>query len=255
MNVNDLYAYLDQKIPRELSCPWDNDGLMCCPDGEREVRRVLLCLDVTPPAIECAIEHGYDLIVSHHPLIFQGLKTVSGELGRGGRVVKLIKNGISVMSFHTRFDALDGGVNDVLAEIFELSNVEKIDCEGIEMMRVGTLPQEMKLDDFANLVREKLGCEHLNYSAASGKAHRVALLGGSGGDNIRIAHLAGADTYLSGELGYHKMTDCADDEINLVEAGHYFTERPALARLGELIRSADPSVECTIFETDLIKHI
>lgn len=255
MTVNELYKYLEERIPRELSCPWDNDGLMCCPDGEREVRKVLFCLDVTPPAIDHAIEGGFDLIVSHHPLIFQGLKTVSGELGRSGRVVKLIKNGISVMSFHTRFDAVEGGVNDVLADLFELSSVETVVSEGIGMMRVGELKNEMTLDDFASLVCEKLGCEHLNYSAASGKVKRLALLGGGGGDYIRQAHIAGADTYLSGELGYHKMTDCADDEINLVEAGHYFTERPALARLSELVRSADPRIECEIFETDLVHHI
>ncbi len=255
MNVNELYAYLEQRIPRSLSCPWDNDGLMCCPNGEREVRRVLFCLDVTPQAIEHAIDGGFDLIVSHHPLVFSGLKSISGERGRAARIIRLIKSDISVMSFHTRFDAVEGGVNDVLAELFELSDVETVEHDGISMMRVGTLPCEMALSDFADLVHQRLGCEHLNFSYSSGRVHRLALLGGGGGDYIACAHAAGADTYLSGELGYHKLTDCADDALNLVEAGHYFTERPALRRLRELVLSADSTIECEIIDTDLVKHI
>ena len=156
MTVRELYNYLSEKIPSELSCEWDNDGLMCCPEPDREVRRVLVCLDVSDEAVNTAIEGGFDVILSHHPMIFKGIKSVVGETGPVGRVIRLIKSGISVMSFHTRFDAVDGGVNDTLASIFELTDVEKIECEGIELGRVGSLKQEMVLSDFAALVKEKL---------------------------------------------------------------------------------------------------
>ncbi len=255
MTVYELNKYMNEKIPRELSCSWDNDGLMCCPDGSREVKRVLFCMDVTPEAIDFAIDKGYDLIVSHHPLIFKGVKSVSGDYGIPSRIIKLIKNDVSVMSFHTRFDAVDGGVNDALAEIFELSNIEKIECDGIELMRVGDLKDEMSIDDFVTLVKEKLGCEHLNYASSSGRVHRLALVGGSGGSYIRDAHYAGADTYLSGEIGYHNLTDCNDNHINLVEAGHYFTENPALKKLAAFVLSADHRIECGYFESNIIKQI
>ena len=120
MTVNELSRYLNEKIPRELSCSWDNDGLMCCSDGEREVKKALFCMDVTPEAIDHAIDGGFDVIISHHPLIFRGVKTLSGDYGIPARLIKLIKNDISVMSFHTRFDAVDGGVNDALAELLNL---------------------------------------------------------------------------------------------------------------------------------------
>ena len=255
MTVNELSRYMNQRIPRELSCSWDNDGLMCCPDGTREVKKALFTMDVTPEAIEHAIEGGYDVIISHHPLIFKGVKTVSGDLGIPARIIKLIKNDISVLSYHTRFDAVDGGVNDALAELFELCDVEKIQCDGIELMRVGELPCELDIEHFVAMVCAKLGCEHLNFASNTGKVRRLAVVGGGGGSYIRDAAASGADTYLSGEIGYHNLTDCKDYQINLVEAGHYFTERIALYNLSKFVLEFDDSIECDFFESNTINHI
>ncbi len=255
MTINELNIYMNERMPKTLSCSWDNDGLMCCPDGDREVKKALFCMDVTPQAIDHAIDGGYDVLISHHPLIFRGIKTVSGDLGIPARIIKLIKNDVSVMSFHTRFDAVDGGVNDALASLFDLSEVEKVECEGIELMRVGYLPEEMDIEHFVAIVCEKLGCEHLNYAVNTGKVHKLALVGGGGGSYIREAQNAGADTYLSGEIGYHNMTDCKDYRINLVEAGHYFTENPALKNLAAIVLEADASIQCDFYETNIINHI
>jgi dinuclear metal center YbgI/SA1388 family protein len=255
MTINELNRYMNEKIPKTLSCTWDNDGLMCCPDGSREVKKALFCMDVTPDAIDFAIDGGYDAIISHHPLIFRGVKTISGDLGIPARIIKLIKNDISVMSFHTRFDAVDGGVNDALADLFELSDVEKVECDGIELMRVGNLPYELDIEHFVAVVCAKLGCEHLNYASNSGKVKRLALVGGGGGSYIREAASNGADTYLSGEIGYHNLTDCKDYQINLVEAGHYYTERISLYNLAKFVKGADDSIECDFFETNVINQI
>jgi dinuclear metal center YbgI/SA1388 family protein len=255
MTINELSKYMNEMIPRELSCSWDNDGLMCCPNPDRVVKKALFTMDVTPEAIDHAIEGGYDVILSHHPLIFRGVKTLSGDFGIPARLIKLIKNDIAVMSYHTRFDAVDGGVNDALADIFELTDVEKIECEGIELMRVGYLPEELDIEHFVAVVSAKLGCEHLNYATNSGKVHKLALVGGGGGGYIREAAASGADTYLSGEIGYHNLTDCKDYRINLVEAGHYFTERIALYNLSRFVTEADSSIECDFFESNVINHI
>jgi dinuclear metal center YbgI/SA1388 family protein len=255
MTINELSKYMNAKIPRELSCSWDNDGLMCCPNPDRVVKKALFTMDVTPEAIDRAIEGGYDVILSHHPLIFRGVKTLSGDFGIPARLIKLIKNDIAVMSYHTRFDAVDGGVNDALADVFELTDVEKIECEGIELMRVGYLPEELDIEHFVAVVSAKLGCEHLNYATNSGKVHKLALVGGGGGSYIREAAASGADTYLSGEIGYHNLTDCKDYRINLVEAGHYFTERIALYNLSRFLTEADSSIECDFFESNVINHI
>ena len=105
MTVRELYRFFEQKIPRALSCDWDNDGLMVCPDDTKEVRRVLVALDITAAVAEHAIKEGYDLVVSHHPLIFHPLKAVAPGEATVNKVIRLLTSGVSAMSFHTRLDA------------------------------------------------------------------------------------------------------------------------------------------------------
>ena len=117
MTVKELYEILSARIPESLSEEWDNDGLMCAPDGTREVSRVLLALDVTEELVDYAIEQGFDLIVSHHPLIFKPVSAINEQNHVARKLIKLIENEIAVFSFHTRADKVKGGVNDRLAEL------------------------------------------------------------------------------------------------------------------------------------------
>ena len=221
MTVYELYKQLNVLISPSLSCEWDNDGLMCCPDASREVRRALVCLDVTNDMVEAAVEGAYDVIVSHHPFIFKGLKSLDeGDL-IPRKAMTLIREGISVMSFHTRLDALSGGVNDSLAEILRIKNALPFG-EGIG--RIGELEKETSLYDFARLVKDKLGSPAVAVADAKKPVLKVAVLGGSGKDELFSALAAGADTYVSGELGHHPLTDAPDLGINLIEAGHFHTE-------------------------------
>ena len=126
MTVNELYKKLVARLPDSLAESWDNDGLMVCPDGDAPVRRVLLALDVTETVVDFAIENRFDLILTHHPLIFRPLSSLTEDTTVGRKVIKLIKSGIAVISFHTRVDRVDGGVNDVLADLLELSEVEPL---------------------------------------------------------------------------------------------------------------------------------
>ncbi|MBQ0010108.1 MAG: Nif3-like dinuclear metal center hexameric protein [Ruminococcus sp.] len=223
--VGELYDYFDRRIPSSLSCEWDNDGLMVCGGENRTVRRALFALDVTDAVADYAIENGYDLILSHHPMIFSPLKNLSGRDAVGARAIRLLKGGVSVFSFHTRLDAAEDGVNDILAEIFGLTDVSRFGPEGEEMGRIGTLPVPLPLDDFVRIVEEKLS-HHIAVGRASGTVSRLALLGGGGRDFVRSAVLAGADTYLTGELGYHTLVDTPITGINLIEVGHYESEVP-----------------------------
>ena len=247
MTVRELYNYLDEKIPSSLSCEWDNDGLMCCPDGQREVLRVLVALDVTQEVVDEAVNGKYDVIVTHHPFIFKGLKAINDESFIAQRAMRLIAHGISVMSFHTRLDAVNGGVNDMLACALGLCDV-KVFCHGDEMIgRIGRLPAPMKLEDFARLVKSALGSPAVLYADAGREVSCVAVLGGEGGDDIFAARAAGADTYVSGRLGYHNMTDAQGIGINLIEAGHFYTENPVCLVLKELVSSLDEKIECTVY--------
>ncbi len=255
MTVKELYAALEARIPRALSCKWDNDGLMCCPDSDAPVRRVLVALDVTAEIAERAVAEGYDLILSHHPLVFRPLKAVEPSNHVAKKVIRLLTSGISVMSFHTRLDAVCGGVNDTLAAALGLENVVPFG-EGDECLgRVGELAKPMMLDEFAALVKRATGAPMVTVSDAGLLVHRVALLGGSGSDEVPAAALAGADTYLSGEIAHHYLTDTPELGINLVAAGHFYTENPVCQTLEAMLREIDPALTVTVADSNRIRVI
>ncbi len=250
MTVLELYKHFDNLFPKELSCEWDNDGLMCCPEPSREVCRVLVCLDVTDEALDTAIEDGFDVIISHHPLIFKGLKAINDENFVSRKAIKLIRSGISVMSFHTRLDAAKGGVNDVLARILHVNNATPFG-EGIG--RIGTLSAPAELLEFAKFVKNTLGAPSVSVADAKREVFRVAVLGGSGKDELAAAILAGADTYVSGELGHHTLTDAPEMNINVIEAGHFYTEAPVCEFLFDQLKLL--GIEAEIFNSNKIKVI
>ena len=246
MTVLELYKALDTAIPRSLSCDWDNDGLMCCPDPDREVRRVLIALDITEEVVDDAIEGGFDVILSHHPIIFKGLKAVEPSNAVARKAIKLIRNGIAAMSFHTRLDALTGGVNDVLATRLGLTNVTPFGVDTVPIGRIGELEQPLPLEAFAEQVKLALHVPALSVADAHRPVHRVAVLGGSGSDEVAAAVSAGADTYLSGNLKYNQMVDAPDEGINLIEAGHFYTEQPICYHLADMLRELDGEIETRV---------
>ena len=242
MTVLELYALLNEKIPPSLSCEWDNDGLMCCPNPEATVSRVLVALDITGAVVNAAIEGGYDVIVSHHPMIFSPLSQIEPSNHTAKKVIDLCRAGISAMSFHTRLDAVEGGVNDALAAAIGLTDVTPFGNAGEEIGRIGSLSTPMSLENFATCVKAAIGAEQLIVSDAGKTVSRVAVLGGSGSDDVFAARAAGADTYLSGELKHNWLTDAPDLGINLVAGGHFHTENPVCAVLCRMIREADGTV-------------
>lgn len=242
MTVREFYKALCTLVPRELGCDWDKDGMAVCPDPDREVRRVLVALDATAAVVDKAIAGGYDVVFSHHPMLWQGLKAVLADDRDGAKVIKLCQSGVAAMSFHTRIDAAKDGVNDILAELIGLENVELSGQECI--MRVGNLPEPVSAGEFAAHVKQALGAPAVLCSDAGRPVHRVAVVGGSGKDEIGVAVAAGADTFLTGELKYSQLSEPAG--INLLVAGHFYTEQPICARLCELVAKVAPDVQTDI---------
>lgn len=247
-----LNQCLEEKIPRELSCDWDNDGLMCCPDPDAEIKRVLVALDISEKTVDLAIAEGCDLILSHHPLVFRPVKALTDAQATPRKLIKLVRHGITAMSFHTRLDALEGGVNDVLAARLGLLNVEAFGENGELMGRVGEIQTALSLPEFAAFVKEALGAPAVLYNGDR-PVKRVAVLGGNGDDFVFAAKAAGADTYVSGRLGYHPMASAREDGINLIEAGHFYTENPVLSVLADMVKSADSEVEIVFADSNEIR--
>ncbi len=252
MTVKELYEAFEEQIPSALKEEWDNDGLMCCPEPTRQVNRVFVALDVTEEIVDYAIERGFDLIVSHHPLIFKPISAISEDSHIGRKLIKLITSGISVFSFHTRADKASGGVNDLLSDRLGIPSVPF--GEGL-MGRIGELEEEMSLEDFAFKVKEALGADLVAYADGYNAVKKVAMLGGDGKSYVKDAIEAGADTYISGSIGYNMMEEAAEMGINLIEAGHYFTETAVTEFFTDIITRQDPDIYVETVDSNMIKVI
>lgn len=238
MTIQTLVTHLDRLYPKSLSCSWDNDGLLCCGDPSRELRKVLVSLDATKAAIHYAAENGYDLLLTHHPMIFRGAKAVTPSTLVGGRVISALNAGISVISLHTRLDAGEGGVNDRLARLLGLSNIRPFgDSDAPTLGRIGDNPlyTDLAFSYFWPVVKMKLKLPYL-LTAGEFPVRRVAVCGGAGDDLLEAAKAAGADTFITGEMSYNRMEDAAEMRMNILLGGHYFTEVPVCQRLQELVR-------------------
>ncbi|MCI6841109.1 MAG: Nif3-like dinuclear metal center hexameric protein [Eubacteriales bacterium] len=253
--VDQLYKYLDSKFPDTLRCDWDNDGLMVADDPDREVMRVLCTLDVTEDAVDYAIANNFDVIVSHHPMIFRPLKAVNYADPIAKKTMKLLKNGISVMSFHTRLDAASGGLNDIFAKLMGLSDIGTITMDGEPIGRIGTIPTPLACSDFASGAKKALGAERILYASASGIVNRLAICGGDGKDFIKAAKAAGADSYLTGQLSYNIMNESDYIGMNLFEAGHFHTEDFICSYLTLLILKEFTNVKTGYFNCNRIKSV
>lgn len=230
MTVHELYEKLNEMIPPSLSCEWDNDGLMVEPVPDREVKKVLVALDANMAAIDRAADIGADVLVTHHPMIFRAINDLSYANFQTPKIIKCIENKIAVMSFHTRLDALEGGVNDALAKKLGLSDAVPL-CG---MARVGYIDHPTSLGDFAAFVKDTLGCDGVTYVGRN-TVRKIAVLGGDGKDMIDSVIAAGCDTYVTGNTSYNIMTDAADMGINCIEAGHFFTEEPVCDVLCDML--------------------
>ena len=253
--VNELYTYLDSLIPSTLSCEWDNDGLLCCADKSAEASRVLITLDITDLAISYAKENGFDVILSHHPIIFKGVKAVNTDVGVSKRLIELIHANITAMSFHTRLDTVKDGVNDALAKVLGLKNIRTFETEGLDMGRIGELPSVMSENELALYIKEKLGAPYVNYNGAKSEIKHLAVLGGAGKDEVSAAKAAGADAYLTGELGHHFLTDASDFGLALFEAGHHYTEFPVCKALESVVKKRFPEIYTEIYNSVAIKTV
>lgn len=253
MTVKELYEKFEEKFPPSLMEAWDNDGLMCCADGEREVRRALVTLDVTEEIVDYAIEAGFDLIVSHHPLIFRPVGSITEENHVTRKLIKLIENGISVFSFHSRADKALGGVNDILASILGIFDPVPFG-EGM-LGRIGEIEETCTAEDFAYRVKQALSSDSVKYVDALNPVKCVAVVGGDGKDFVRAAIEAGADTYVSGRIGYNMMEEAAEMGINLIEAGHFFTEQPVTDYFMGLLMDFIPDIYAESASSNIIKEL
>ena len=155
--IKEVVSMIESIAPPQLAYDWDNSGLLIkCSD---RVSRMLITLDVTPLTVEEAVQNGCDMILSHHPLIFSEIRTLSIDEYTDAIVMQLVKHGISLYSSHTSFDRARGGLNDILAEKLGLTDIETIQGPGEGLMRIGRLKKHNSRDELIDTVKRTLGCD------------------------------------------------------------------------------------------------
>lgn len=249
--INDVVAFLDATFHPELQEDYDNAGFLLG-DGNCLYKGALVALDLTPAVIDEAVGQGFNLIVTHHPFIFGGLKRITDRSEAGRMVMTLVQNGISVYAAHTNLDNLPWGVNGVLAEKLGLKEchiLKGVQDNSIGAGMVGELEKTMEADKFLLKVKELTGQPSIRTSKhdPKRKVKRVALCGGAGSFLIGDAISAGADLFLTADLKYHDFQR-GEGRIILADAGHYETEQFAKEIISRTISEKFCNFACRISE-------
>ena len=246
LKVKDIIREIEALAPPALAESWDNVGLLVG-DRDQRVTTVFVCLDVTSDNVQRAVDCGADLILSHHLLIFSPVKRIVEQDVAGSILRNLIRSDISVYSAHTNLDHADGGMNDVLAQRLDLTNVRRfreeecVDGAGMPIDpigRIGTLEIPMEMADFVEFVRDALGCRTIRSVGSPEEVVKtVALCSGSGGEGIYSAYHAGADVYVTADVKHHEAQLAFELGMNLIDAGHFETENIICSFMAEFLES------------------
>ncbi len=229
MLLREIINSIESVAPRSAQEEWDNSGMQIGDTG-RDIESVLLTTDITIDVVNEAIERNCQLIISHHPLLFHGLKQVCGQTPQACIVEMAIKNNIAIYSAHTSLDSVVGGINTRLADKLGITNYRILapSEQGNKGLGViGTLPAPMTYTDFIAYVRDTLDCTYVRYTRPrKEQVQTIALCGGSGAEFIGEAIAQGADVYLTADCKYHEFQD-AEGQIGLIDIDHWCSEHHA----------------------------
>lgn len=235
--VNDIVKIMDGIAPPNLAEAWDNVGLLVG-RSDNTVKKIMVALDVSPEVAEQALEHKVQMIVTHHPVIFDPVKKMTDRTWQQKLLLDCAENKIAVYSAHTSLDSVLGGVNDVLAAQLGLQHTEVlVPAAGGEagLGRVGCLPAPLTLQEFIEKIKAVLKLDRVVVGDAGQKVNKVALCGGAGADFISEALAAGADTFVTGDVKYHTAQNAVYSGLNIIDATHQGTELPVINTLADRI--------------------
>ena len=254
MKIKEVLSALEKFAPLPLQESWDNAGLQVGLT-EAEVSGALLCLDVTEEVIDEAVAKGCNLVVSHHPLLFRGLKTISDLTDVQRTVMKAIRQQVCVVSMHTNMDNAQGGVNFKIAEKLGLDEVKFLETKRVGEVEcgsgvIGTLSTPMAANDFVLKVKQTFGvmCAMTN-ELLRRPIRRVAICGGAGDFLLDEAVSQGADAFITGEMHYHQYFGY-EQRVQICVIGHYQSEQFTSEIFRDIINEKCPGVRTEIAETN-----
>jgi len=239
VKCTDVISFMERLAPGELAENWDNTGLLVG-NGEANIKKIMLSLDVTMASIEEAVAKKADLIITHHPVIFDDVKRLTEQDFKGKQLYKLIRNGLSVYSAHTNLDYANPGVNSCLADIL---GVQYTVIMGKGPGICGLLEKKMSLDGFICHVKSSLQAPFLRVvgNAPSG-IRKVAVFSGSFDGDLKTVIDSGADALVTGDLKYHIALDACEAGLCIIDAGHFSTERVVLPYLARKLSEQFPEI-------------
>lgn len=250
--VKEIAAAIEAFAPRSLQESYDNAGLQVG-DPEMNVSAALICLDVTEDVVREAHDRECNLILSHHPLLFTGLKSITGKSEVERIVTYAIRNNIAIYAAHTNLDSAREGVSYEIAHMLGLRNLKVLEPNPADPATglgiIGDIKTTPKME-FLRKVKDEFAVKCLRYSAQTGKLviKRVAVCGGAGASLIKEASAAGADAYVTGDIKYHDFTTWGS-ELLLADIGHYESELCAEKILARIVRNAYPDFNVSVSQT------
>ncbi|MCD7888394.1 MAG: Nif3-like dinuclear metal center hexameric protein [Oscillospiraceae bacterium] len=245
--VRDIYNYIDSFAPYRTQDSWDNSGLLVG-DGDEPVTKALCALNASIPAILEAERLGCQLILTHHPVIFEPLKSLDSTVP----AALLFKKGIACISSHTNLDSAEYGISDMMVDKLGLKNLHKIvDINRSDPVTgrivgygaIGECESELTPEELAKLCKESFNCIAIKYVAGNRNIKTVGMISGAGGSYVTNAFEMGCDAYVSGDVKQQDFIEAERLGITLIDAGHFETETIAMEYFKEKLGEKFPDIE------------
>jgi dinuclear metal center YbgI/SA1388 family protein len=248
VSIDDICCYMESFAPTRLGEDWDNIGLLIG-DRSSPVHRILTCLTVTPDTVNEAISKQAQLIITHHPLPFHPMKTITRSTTAGGMVLDLIGAGIAVYSPHTSFDSAAEGINQRIAEKLGLEGIVPLrpfagDPDQLGAGRMGRLTSPATLEQWINKLCREFAVSGMHVVAEpSAKIENVGVACGAAGGFLDAAIAVGCDAFVTGETNFHTCLEAQARRVTLALPGHYASERFAVEMLAERMQGHFTGIE------------
>lgn len=241
-SVLDIYRYIDSLYPFNLQESWDNSGINIYTGSD--IKKVHLTLDITLDVVNYAIETGADLIISHHPIIFNPLSQLDPEKA----AVKLAAHNISAICMHTNFDTAKGGMNDILCRMLELEPTdEPLTVEnGVGIGRICKLKRPAVSAELARDVKVNLAAPVLRYIPTKQSIVKVAVVSGSGGKYCFKALEKRCQALITGDVSHNYFVDMANEDFCIIDAGHFYTEQIFFSQLTDDLKKKFQNLDVTV---------
>lgn len=251
MKCEDIIKILEEGFPVKYAVPGDKTGFQVG-NRKKEVHHIFIALDASEENIEEAIRVGADMLLTHHPMIYSPLATVTSDTFHGRKVIKMIENGICYMSTHTNYDSCR--MAELAAERLGMTDCQVLEevADGLGIGMVGKLPKEMTLRECAVYVKEKFQIPSVRFFGDGQKSVKLAAIcPGSGRSVIGACHALGAEVFITGDIDHHTGLDQVDDNLPIIDAGHYGIEHIYIEDMCSFLSQKCPKVKLS---TAKIKH-